>query len=600
MKSKLRELKIVLKSIRFATSNSFRIAKFETFTILLFSFIYAILPYISSYLLGHLVNKLNEIIKIGVYFGFGIFWLFLGYAIISSLPNLINGMVLYFKKAWRFKFQAEMEVLVLRKRAEIDIAHYEDPKFQDLYQRAFQRSHWPVLELADIQFDIFRGIVALITGSILAANFNPLIYLVIILSSVPKFITEYKYGYNVWSIWMKDSPEQRRFVDLRKYFLGRISITETKLFQTDNYLLNWIKKILLNFNDQQLGAEKKRMWRFIGSELLAFGGFVLVSFFILQDVLQGSILVGSMVFLLSTLGNVQNSIGDLLATIARQNERHLIVKDIIEFIETKPFVKQKENSEKINLENPPIIKFENVSFKYINSNKWSLRNLNLTFEPGQKIGLVGNNGAGKTTLIKLLCRIYDPTEGKITVNGVDLKNIKTEEWWSYLGVMFQDFISYDFITKEAIAIGRPDKPIDIDLVKKAGQTSQSDPFIQEWKRKYDEPIGVEFEGVEPSKGQRQKLAIARTLYRNPFILILDEPTASVDAESEAKIFDSLDNLPNSMTAILISHDFSTIRECDKIFVFDHGELIEEGTHNELTQKDGLYNQLFKLQAERFK
>jgi ATP-binding cassette, subfamily B, bacterial len=213
---------------------------------------------------------------------------------------------------------------------------------------------------------------------------------------------------------------------------------------------------------------------------------------------------------------------------------------------------------------------------------------------------VGNNGAGKTTFVKLLARIYDPTEGRILINGVDIRDVAIKEWWSYLGIMFQDFPSYDFIVKDAIGIGRPDAPTDIERVKQSAHVSQAHSFIKEWKDQYDQQLGVEFKGKEPSKGQRQKLAIARVVYRNAFVMVLDEPTASVDAQSEAKIFDSLENLSKDTTALLISHDFSTISECDEIFVLEKGELKEQGTHKDLMKLKGLYFELYSLQAERFK
>lgn len=313
-------------------------------------------------------------------------------------------------------------------------------------------------------------------------------------------------------------------------------------------------------------------------------------------------MIGSMIYILRTLDNISSYFVDFISNLSQSLERNMIVGDLLEVFNTKPFIKRSENPVDLDLKNPPDIVFENVSFKYPNqkNEKFILKNLNLTLKGGFKIGLVGNNGAGKTTLTKLLCRTYDPTEGRILINGIDLKDIDLDKWWSYLSVMLQDYSSYDFEVRQAIAVGRANIPIDDDLVIKSAKISQASEFIEKWDNQYKSQIGVEFKGVEPSKGQRQKLAIAKTLYRNGFVMILDEPTASVDAQSEAKIFQSLNDLPNNQTSILISHDFSMIKECDHIIVLEDGKLKEEGTHNDLMKNKSLYHELFTIQAQGFK
>jgi len=213
---------------------------------------------------------------------------------------------------------------------------------------------------------------------------------------------------------------------------------------------------------------------------------------------------------------------------------------------------------------------------------------------------VGINGAGKTTLVKLLCRIYDPTEGQILVDGRDLKELDIDSWLHAIGVLFQDYSAYQMKVSEAIALGRSDEPVDMDRVKWAAQGSEAAEFIDEWEDGYDQMLGKQFEGgIDPSKGQLQKLALARALYRNPAILVLDEPTASVDAESEAKIFARLEALPKDKTVILISHRFSTVRTADKILVLKDGAVHELGSHAELMEKDGTYAKLFRLQAKGY-
>ncbi len=556
------------------------------------------LPYGSSYVLGRLINVIIVSIKSGSYES--MYYLLILYAIFNALPPILGNIRVYIARHWQLRLSREIELSVLKRREKIDIATHEDPQFQDLIQRAFRNGYFPVFQLAGGQLDILQSITSIIVGTVLAIHFNLTVYLVVVISAVPGFLVDIKYASRSWAIWRQNSPEQRRYNDLRQHIQSKIFLIETKLLQSGKKILDWIAKILIDFEKIQLNTEKSRLWQTSLGDLTAFLGFAGGLFLIARHVTSGEIQVGSLVYMFSTLSNVRSSIGSFLTNISSQFENHLIVKDIKEIMDTKPVIIESENPQPLGLSTAPEIVFENVSFKYPHADSWSLRNIDLTLRAGDNIGLVGNNGAGKTTLVKLLCRIYDPTEGRILVNGVDLKDVKTAEWWSYLAVMFQDYASYDFLAKDAIAIGRPDKSTNLTKVIEAAHTSQAHTFIEEWKDKYDQQLGVEFGGKEPSKGQRQKLSIAKILYRNGFVMVLDEPTASVDAESEAKIFDSIENLSKETTALLISHDFSTISECDKIFVLDKGKLIEEGSHNELMKMKGLYAELYNLQAKRFK
>jgi ABC-type multidrug transport system fused ATPase/permease subunit len=289
----------------------------------------------------------------------------------------------------------------------------------------------------------------------------------------------------------------------------------------------------------------------------------------------------------------------MLSNTARLLERNLYATDIFDVFDQKLVLKYPKNPKKLFFDSAPTITFENVSFKYPGQNKLALQNISFAIKPGQKIGLVGNNAAGKSTLVRLLLRVHDPTEGKITVNGVDLREVDLNEWWNYLGVLLQDFTTYNFTAKESIAVGGSSGEIDINLVKISAEKSTSAGFIEELENKYEHMIGVEFGGIEPSKGQRQKLAIARAFYKGKRLLILDEPTASIDADSADTIFNEIENLPATISAVLISHNFATIKRADEIIVLHEGRIVEKGKHQELLNLNGRYAKAYAKQKKDF-
>ncbi len=593
----MKGIKDYIQGNSFTLSLAFRFVPFLTVAIALFFILSSVTTYANFYVLGKLVDAISNIVSGNENSIIGLLVL---YSVLTTVPHILSNIRRFLLRKFNLELSKEVEIYILSAREKIDIAHYENPSFQDLVQRAFRNGMAPLFNIISSQFNFLWDLTSFITGSVLIIGFSPKIYLIILLTALPGFLVDIKFAGKGWSIWAKDSPEQRRFADLRQHINGKTFLIETKLIQSKDKILDWIKNILTDFKAKQIKNEKSRVWVASLGDVLAFFGTVWALYLVVDQIIASQSNIGSVVYFIGIISRAKDAINSLLIDVSNSYEDALIVKDMKSVVETEPVVVESKNPKKINLSSAPEIIFDNVGFKYQGSDKWSLRNVNLTFKAGDNIGLVGNNGAGKTTLVKLICRIYDPTEGRILINGVDLKDISTREWWSYIAVMFQDYASYDFLVKEAIAISRPDKAVNLTKVIDASKVAQSHDFVMEWKDKYNEQLGVEFKGKEPSKGQRQKLAIARVLYRDGFVMILDEPTASVDAESEAKIFDSIENLPKDRTAILISHDFSTISQCDKIFVMDKGTLIEEGNHKELMTKKGMYSELYNLQAKRFK
>ncbi len=582
---------------KIAFGYSFKFVKWKSIVLIIIACVLAIFPYFNSFVLGNLVDQLvnngNNLMNILIPLLF--------YALILAIPNLLESIRLYFNKIWYFDMNLKMEMMVFKKRLELDIEKYEDPSFQNLMQRAFKNSFWPLFDLCSGQFDLIRHVIAFTFGTFIVLKFGIVVYLILMISALPGLLTQFKYGNGNWNIWKVDSPNQRKMVYLKRFFSTKHNVVETKLLQSGQLLLEWIHSILSNFQSKQSKLEKQNLGFSFLSEIISLAGFVTTTYLIAVQELNTTGSVGNLVFALGVIATVRQSTAVLLLGIAKSYEHQLTVQDILQVLnqESKFSNNATKNQLTHQIDRPPTIEFRSVSFKYPISNKWSLRNINLTINPGEKIGLVGNNGAGKSTLVKLLCRIYDPTEGEILINGKNLKSINLQEWWSYLGVMMQDYSNYDLQLDDSIAIGRTNVEKSLENVKKAAKISLSDTFIEKWPDKYLQSIGLEFGGVEPSKGQRQKLSLAKIIYRNPLIMILDEPTASIDAESEGEILDNLKRLPNSMSLLLITHNFSTIKECDQIVFFENGEIIELGSHQSLLDKNKQYAAIYQYQASKF-
>lgn len=558
-------------------------------------------PFLAFGAMGSLINSIISSINSGRLEN--VWWALVLYTGLSVSASIANVFYSYFDRLYFLQMQNHLEIMTNKKTASYDIAQFEDPKFLDFLQKAFNNGYFPLTNLTDSNFRLIQFLAGIVVGSTTALFLNPLVFLIVILTSLPLFIVEVRFGGEMWGIWAKSSPELRRKYDLQRFFSSnaKYEIIEAKLFQLHDTFLSRVQIILENFTNEQLSSERGKTWYSFGATLLSVAGLFLGMAIVLKSVIAGAIAVGTVVFTFQTISRISDQTSSFLAHVARMLQTNLTVSDIFTTFDTPPVMKQSAKPIHLNLKgvDAPHIKFENISFKYKDADSYALQNINLEIVPGEKIGLVGNNGSGKTTLIKLLLRIYDPTEGRILINGKDLRKIDVAEWWNMCGVLLQDFSTFNFSVREAIAIGNIKEDIDDNLVKKAAIQSTSDTFIEELEQKYQHMIGVEFGGIEPSKGQRQKLAIAKALYRNPKVLILDEPTASIDAESASAVFRELENLPVTVSAILISHNFSTIRRASKIVVLHEGRIIEEGSHQELVNLGGKYAEAYAEQKKDF-
>ncbi|MDD5318847.1 MAG: ABC transporter ATP-binding protein [Candidatus Pacebacteria bacterium] len=615
MNRTLHTLKRAVRTTLRAFAMAYKIAPIRTLTIGTLTILVALVPLLQASIMGRLINKLVDTVKTHSPLETAVGLVVL-YASIWALSLFLSAIRLYVDKAWSLELEHGLDLITLRKRTEIDLGHYEKADFQDLLHRAFNRGIWPMFELAETQFANISNIVMIVLTSSFALTFSPVVYITVLVTSIPRFIIELRYGNKVWSLWAEHGPRQRKYQHLRTHFLSRVGVVQTKMLQAEKSLLGMVEGVLSSFKNDQLLVDRRRLFYTIGAGAIAAMGYGFGLYVIVKDVWSGLIALGTMTFLVSALGQMVGSISSLLNDVARQNEKRHYAEDMFEVLDTKPFIKRSQHPHKLNIGTPPTIEFRDVWFRYenktaktkvengvglvFNEDPYTLKGVNLIINPGESIALVGDNGAGKTTMVKLLSRIYDPSKGDIFVNGVNLKEIDVDEWNSYLSVFLQDWVGYDFLVGESIAMGRSIEAVSEEKARRSAQIAEAHSFIDVWPGKYSTQLGTEFGGEEPSKGQQQKIALARALYREGLVLVLDEPTASVDGSSEARIFEKLGEVAGKRTLILISHRFNTVRGVDKIIVLSNGVVAEEGDHETLIAQDGLYAKLFNEQAKGYR
>lgn len=561
----------------------------------------ATFAFLGSGAMGLLVNQLvdssgtNEVTPIIV--------LFIGFVILASLvPAFMMAVWSYLDKLFWIYLEKFIETTLLEKHAGLDIAIHENPEYNDLLNRVRENGVWRAQQFMNRLFFILRGSIEVLIAAVILVISNWWVFAIIVVGTTPQLLVEMKYGKQVWGIHSSKASVRRRFWDIQGYFRNLSSLLEIKLFNKSDHFLRKVGELFDDFQEEERKTERKKIFEQSLAILVSQVAMAFATVWFVIEVVHGTMQVGTLVFVLASVGSLRESLASLFASLGRQYQDSLFVTDIFKVLDIKPVVKQKGKRKRIVLDpnKTPDIVFENVSFTYPGTKREVLSNINLTIPAGQKLALIGINGAGKTTLVKLLCRFYDPTGGRILVDGHNLRDVDLSSWHEILGIIFQEYGHYNFPVKESIALGRVDASVSEDRARDSAIQSEADAFISEWDDGYNQMLGKEFEGgVEPSIGQWQKLALAKMFYRDARIMIMDEPTAAIDAEAEARIFEKLEQLPSDRTVILISHRFSTVRNAHQIVVLKENEIVEAGTHADLMKEAGTYAKLFTTQAKGY-
>ncbi len=598
--------KISLGGLKEMTKNSFlltqiawRDRKALVILLLAVSVVSSLFPISDSLVKGGLINELVYSAQTRLFSDNLLFFivLILGVILLRSLFGFFDS---YLDKLFYLYLEEKTQFMILEKFSQLDIDSFDSPEQQDLIQKVNETGTWRVQNFVNNQFYLLRRIIELLSA-VLALSFAEWwIFIIVIIGVIPNLVIELRYGRRAWSIHDARAEVKRKFWHLRGKFGDVNTITELKIFQNISHFLKLIKDLFSSFQNDQYRVEKNHLREGVLASFFGQIAYGFIYVYLIRQVVFQGMGIGTFTFFVGAVSTLQGALFGLFWVIGRSYQDSLFVADFFKFLSIKQTVEKPQKGIVLKAVKAPKIVFDNVSFSYPDSGKSVLKNINLEIASGEKIAFVGINGAGKTTLIKLLCRFYDPTEGRILIDGKDLKKIDIESYYSLIGALFQDYSNYRFLVKDAIGVGRTSADFSFDKTVKSAKRSESDVFIEAWGSKYDQQLGKNFtNGVEPSIGQWQKLALARAFYRDPKIYILDEPTSSIDAQAEAKIFEKLEKLSKDKTVILISHRFSTVRKANRIIVIENGEITENGSHEELLKKNKTYARLFKLQAKGY-
>jgi len=511
--------------------------------------------------------------------------------------NTLNSQ--YFEYILRSKFQNVLTRRFMEKLAHLDFSNLENGEVRNLIAKVEDTYSWRLFEnLRVINFMIY-SLASLILAFFVALRFNPIYLIALFFLSTPLYYFRAKYGNINWSIYTQNSKKINYLWYMRYLFTNFNTLSEIKIYNLKSFFLDKTKQI----QNEVVNQYKKPILKYIFWSTLASFFIPAIIFFFLKNFINQIIFsqkfsLGDFTFFLNAMFTFTGQTSSLLVNLGGIVENNLYVDDYFRLLNIKNKIISSNRAKRLKIIIPREIKFENVSFTYPGSKNSVLKNINLTIKTGQDIAIVGPNGAGKTTLIKLLFRFYDPTSGKILVDGVDLKNINLDDWYRHLGVLFQDFAKYYLTVKENIEFGDVDKAKKKNVNEALANAQAHD--LLKLPKKTNQILGRWFEdGEEISVGQWQKLAIARALYRNAPILILDEPTSNIDAQSEFKIFNNLKKTYLKKTLIFISHRFSTVRIADYIYVLKEGQIIEQGKHQDLVTKNGTYAKYFNIQKQGY-
>ena len=498
------------------------------------------------------------------------------------------------------KYTHHVSVRVMEHAASLDLMAYEDPAFYDRLERARVQATDRLYMIQAIG-RLIQQVITTITLSISIMVFSPWLLLLLVVGVIPAFVGETHFAFLGYSKNFRQTPIRRQLDYLRILGGSKEAAKELKLFGLKDFLTGRFKALSTQVYEEDIALARRKV--VAGGFLSAIGtaGYYTAYVFAVWRTVTGVFSFGTLTLLANAIREASSNLQQTFSTLSTIADQALFLTDLIAFFEMRPTIESKPNA----LPAPRPIRqgfeFRNVSFRYPGSSRLILNRLNFHLRPGERVALIGENGEGKTTIVKLLTRLYDPVEGQVLLDGVDLREYCLEDLYREIGVIFQDFMRYEMTARENIAVGKIEQIDNLPLLRQSAQKSMAEDVVAKLPSGYEQMLGRRFDGgVDLSGGEWQKIALARAYLRDAQVLILDEPTSALDARSEYEVFQRFAELTTGKMALFISHRFSTVRMADRIVVLENGRVAEEGDHDALTTLGGRYAEMFELQAASYR